>query len=49
MKSLRLTNTADNLVYVTEKTLKDLGDKVPTNDRATVENLVEELKQVKGL
>ena len=40
-------NTADNLVYVTEKTLKDLGDKVPTNDRATVENLVEELKQVK--
>ena len=40
-------NTADNLVYVTEKTLKDLGDKVPTNDRGTVENLVEELKQAK--
>ncbi len=40
-------NTADNLVYVTEKTLRDLGDKVPTNDRATVEELVEELKSVK--
>jgi molecular chaperone DnaK len=40
-------NTADNLVYVTEKTLRDLGDKVPTNDRATVEELVEELKGVK--
>jgi molecular chaperone DnaK len=40
-------NAADNLVYVTEKTLRDLGDKVPTNDRATVENLVEELKGVK--
>ncbi len=40
-------NTADNLVYVTEKTLKDLGDKVPTTDRGTVENLVEELKQAK--
>jgi molecular chaperone DnaK len=40
-------NTADNLVYVTEKTLRDLGDKVPTNDRGTVEELVEELKQVK--
>jgi molecular chaperone DnaK len=40
-------NAADNLVYVTEKTLRDLGDKVPTNDRATVENLVEELKSVK--
>ena len=40
-------NAADNLVYVTEKSLHDLGDKVPTNDRATVENLTEELKQVK--
>ena len=40
-------NTADNLVYVTEKTLRDLGDKVPTNDRGTVEELVEELKGVK--
>ncbi len=40
-------NTADNLVYVTEKTLRDLGDKVPTNDRGTVEELVEELKSVK--
>ena len=40
-------NTADNLVYVTEKTLRDLGDKVPTTDRATVEELVEELKSVK--
>jgi molecular chaperone DnaK len=40
-------NTADNLVYVTEKTLRDLGDKVPANDRGRVENLVEELKQAK--
>jgi len=40
-------NAADNLVYITEKSLKDLGDKIPTNDRATIENLVEELKQVK--
>ncbi|MBE2238319.1 MAG: molecular chaperone DnaK [Caldilineaceae bacterium] len=40
-------NAADNLVYVTEKSLRDLGDKVPTNDRATVENLAEELKQAK--
>lgn len=40
-------NTADNLVYVTEKTLRDLGDKVPTNDRAAVEELAEELKGIK--
>jgi molecular chaperone DnaK len=31
-------NAADNLVYVTEKSLRDLGDKIPTNDRATIEN-----------
>ncbi|MBW7886189.1 MAG: Hsp70 family protein, partial [Caldilineaceae bacterium] len=40
-------NAADNLIYVTEKTLRELGDKVPTNDRGTIENLVEELKQAK--
>jgi len=40
-------NTADNLVYVTEKTLRDLGDKVPANDRGMVENLLEELKAAK--
>lgn len=40
-------NAADNLIYVTEKSLRDLGDKVPTNDRATIENLVEELKSAK--
>jgi len=40
-------NTADNLVYVTEKTLRDLGDKVPATDRGRVEELVEELRQVK--
>jgi molecular chaperone DnaK len=40
-------NTADNLVYVTEKTLRELGDKVPPTDRGTIENLVEELKQAK--
>ncbi len=40
-------NTADNLIYVTEKTLSDLGDKVPATDRGTIENLVEELRAAK--
>ncbi len=37
-------NTADNLVYVTEKSLKDLGEKVPVTDRGQIENTIEELK-----
>jgi molecular chaperone DnaK len=37
-------NNADNLIYVTEKSLKDLGDKVPVNDRGQIEQTVEELR-----
>jgi molecular chaperone DnaK len=40
-------NNADNLVYVTEKSLRELGDKVPVNDRGQIEELVEELKSAK--
>ncbi|MDO8879442.1 MAG: molecular chaperone DnaK [Coriobacteriia bacterium] len=37
-------NTADSLVYGTEKTLVDLGDKVPEETRTDVEAAVAELK-----
>jgi molecular chaperone DnaK len=37
-------NNADNLVYVTEKSIRDLGDKVPANDRAQIEQIIEELR-----
>jgi molecular chaperone DnaK len=37
-------NAADNLVYVTEKSLRDLGDKVPAADRSQIEATVEELR-----
>jgi molecular chaperone DnaK len=37
-------NTADSLVYGTEKTLADLGDKVPEDTRTDVEAAVTELK-----
>jgi molecular chaperone DnaK len=37
-------NTADSLVYGTEKTLVDLGDKVPEDTRTDVEAAVAELK-----
>jgi molecular chaperone DnaK len=37
-------NTADNLIYVTEKSLKELGDKVPATERGQIESVIEELK-----
>jgi molecular chaperone DnaK len=44
---VEVRNTADNLIYVTEKSLNELGDKVPANDRGQIENVIEELKQAK--
>ena len=40
-------NTADNLIYVTEKSLNELGDKVPAAERGQIEQTIEELKSVK--
>jgi molecular chaperone DnaK len=38
-------NNADQLAYQTEKTLKELGDKVPADERKRIEDKVSELKQ----
>jgi molecular chaperone DnaK len=38
-------NNADNLIYVTEKSLKELGDKVPATDRGQIEETIESLKE----
>jgi molecular chaperone DnaK len=40
-------NMADQVVYTAEKTLKDMGDKVPENVRKDVEEKAEALKQIK--
>ncbi len=37
-------NTADNLVYQTEKALRDLGDKVPSVERGEIETKINDLK-----
>jgi molecular chaperone DnaK len=37
-------NTADSLVYQTEKALRDLGDKVPAAERGTIEGKINDLK-----
>jgi molecular chaperone DnaK len=40
-------NTADTTIYQIEKSLRDLGDRVPANDRATIERTIEELRRAK--
>ena len=38
-------NNADSMIYATEKTLKDLGDKVDSAEKQKIENAVAELKK----
>ena len=37
-------NTADSFIYQTEKALRDLGDKVPANDKSNIETKIADLK-----
>lgn len=39
-------NEADNLLYSTEKSLKDFGDKVSAEDKSNIESSLEALKEV---
>ena len=42
-------NSADGMIHATEKSIKDLGDKVDASEKATVEAAISELKEaVKG-
>ncbi|MBL8077385.1 MAG: molecular chaperone DnaK [Anaerolineales bacterium] len=42
---IQVKNDADNLAYQIEKSLRDLGDKVPAAEKASIETKVNELKQ----
>jgi molecular chaperone DnaK len=42
---IEVKNNADNLAYQIEKALRDLGDKVPSAERGSIETKVNELKQ----
>jgi molecular chaperone DnaK len=44
---IEVKNTAESLVYTTEKTLKDAGDKVSAETKKEVEDKLNELKKVK--
>ena len=38
-------NQADQMVYQTEKTLEEMGDKIPASDKAAVESALGKLKE----
>jgi molecular chaperone DnaK len=38
-------NTADSMAYQTEKTLNDLGDKVPASEKANIESKIKALRE----
>jgi len=46
-QTVDVKNQAEQAVYATEKTLKDAGDKVPTDVKKEVQEKIEALKQVK--
>ena len=47
-ESIEARNTADNLIYSSEKTLKDAGDKVDAADKTAVEDAIRELREAMG-
>jgi molecular chaperone DnaK len=44
---VEVKNTADNMIYTAEKSLKDAGDKVPADIKTSVEVKIAEVKKVK--
>jgi molecular chaperone DnaK len=45
---VEVRNNADSLVYATEKTIADLGEKVPEDTKASVNEAIESLKKALG-
>lgn len=46
-ESVEIKNTAESLVYMSEKALKDAGDKVKPEDKKIIEEKIETLKKIK--
>ncbi|MDD2922114.1 MAG: molecular chaperone DnaK [Anaerolineales bacterium] len=44
-EAIQVKNDADNLIYQTEKALRELGDKVPATERGSIETQINDLKQ----
>lgn len=44
-EAIEARNNADNLAYQTEKTLRELGDKVPANERTRIEGKINAVRE----
>ena len=44
-KKIEVRNNADSIVYTTEKTLKEHGDKISSEDKAAIETAIADLKK----
>lgn len=47
-ESVDIHNTADQLIYQTENQMKEAGDKITDEDKKSIEEAVEQLKQTNG-
>jgi len=47
-EEIEIRNNADSMIYTTEKTLEELGDKVNAEQKTKVEELVKELRELIG-
>jgi len=43
---IEIKNNADSMIYTSEKTLEELGDKVDAEKKSQIENLVKELREI---
>lgn len=46
-EEIEIKNNAENLIYVTEKTLRDYAEKIPADVKKEIETALEELKKAK--
>ena len=42
-----MKNSAESLIYMSEKAVKDAGDKIKPEDKKLIEDKIEELKKIK--
>ncbi|MDR1392052.1 MAG: molecular chaperone DnaK [Clostridiales bacterium] len=45
-EQIDVKNSADNMIYQTEKTLKDLGDKISEDEKNTIQTEIDKLKEL---
>jgi molecular chaperone DnaK len=45
-EEIEIRNNADSMIYTSEKTLDELGDKVDADKKSTIEGLVKELREI---